>query len=237
MDSEFERTVTGPFEELVRFLEGGGRAFQNVPEALVSKAYDDAGWPETKAIECMFAKSNFSSRAPPFSAIVELFRRYETAKNQGFRLSLGGLSDGLMNPATAYRVLKKVGLGSMIRRIDRRVLTEEQIAAIERANETRFSNADIGHFVGTSGQTVRNHLGLGRIRRPVKNFGTYKLTWARASNIYFLADRGEEIYDVPSKVTAYAFAGRSEISSSLVADLRVMFPDKGVNEPYLTRVA
>ena len=201
-------------------------------------------WSRRKALEYKLKTIN-NTRSLPLEKLVQLFERYEAAKDEDKKLSLEELSEGLMSIKGASKILRAVGLEPCYGSIERSgPITRYKLEAIERAY-SEMSDGDIAYFLGLKYYNVRQfrlRKGLKRkFQKPVYSiipreglFLTYRLT----SQIYEAAESGftreetTELLDIDIRQTNFALIKRSEIEPRLIDKLRPLYNSALINKPY-----
>lgn len=185
-----------------------------------------------------------------FDKLSIVFKRYNDAQRCGKKLSLAELVAGTgIGNANAGKILKELGLGAMHGTFKRHPLPEDKKEAIRRVASLDMSYVDIGYFLGVSGAVVSQNirrLGLNRTKSPSifarvghGIFGGASLTSRLASQIYEAQDLGFEEADicellgVKGIVVNYALENRGEIGEEIMKGLKVMWPEKKIERPYL----
>jgi len=200
-----------------------------------------------------FSGRRFDRRAYYLDQVSGLFEDYYRSLNEGTKKSLEKLGKGNgLHFVIVSNILKAVGLKPLVfSNYKKRVITSRsKKESLERGVTVELPVSDIAHFLEISKQVVSDfYISYeGNERRPkvknyVKGFGRPShskiLNFRSASEIYLARDMGynmEDIFgmfDKDKKVVDYAFEHEEEISEHIVSQLKVLFPDKDVRNPYV----
>lgn len=189
----------------------------------------------------------------PLDKLITFFQRYETAKQEGKKLSLQQLSQGIFTFAMAGRLLERMGLPPLFGNLDlpSREVTNRKKELIQRGLPTPFSTVDLEYFSGIPAGSIIQYIQREGGREPrvspnsIKRFTSGEmnevLTYRLASEIIEANDAGftpEEttaLLDKSKEVVDYALEHEEEISGIIVQALQTMYPGKNIERPYLLR--
>lgn len=188
--------------------------------------------------------------------LMNLLDFYKNTKEREEKLSykklaeLSGFGEGEAGAVRTHKTLKKMGLKSLC--WDAPKTPKWKIDAIERAEQSivYFGRRELAYFLDMNKATVvinskikRTSRRGGKIKFFSKGFATGSinvLTYRVASQIYGFKDEfnasDEEISSAIGKnlrVVSYALEHRVDIEPKLIQGLKILFPDKTIEKPYL----
>lgn len=219
---------------------------ERLVSVLETRVYDLArkeGFAYQKAIEFKRSKKFIRYKLP---SLVTLFERCEKAINEGTRLSLEKLCSGLdINHTSVGRVLNDVGMKPPYGTWSRYPIPGYKRNAIQRSFGLEMTAVDIAYFLDLSHRVVINHfLSIGT-RSKIRNFivqrGGKKLTYRLASQIYQAQNLWQstneipELLDTNEAIVDYTIKHRPIIRPEIIGFLKVLYPDKNINRPYMTQ--
>ena len=135
----------------------------------------------------------------------------------------------------------------MHRTFDRHPTPQNKKEALKRAIDLEMSAGDIGHFVGVAWHVAQQNMErYGRKRdfacRPIKRlFRGSALTYRASSQIYeakdldFTRDEIAELLGLDNKIVDYALRNRRKIGGKIKDALKILYPERKSNKPYLER--
>ena len=178
-----------------------------------------------------------------FDTILAFFKRYQTARDSGVRLSLAELAEGLLcAPNQAMDVLDRVGLHSLYWE-QKNALSKDQERAIKRSFKLDMNASDIAYFIGAPPQNVYNAFKRDDAETARRIFLTQiqgeKLTYRLASQIYeakdlrFTPSEISELFDTSPEIVEYALENRTNISYKIMHALRKLYPKREITRPYI----
>ena len=220
--------------------------FLSAVRARTEELAKEKDWATQKAVEYLDSYKRIDERNYSFDILYSVFKRYEEALKKGKKLSLSRLAEesGLKWASPTRRILAGVGLEPMHGK--RAMARKVKIDAVKRGFNLDLSSRDVGYFLehpednaaeifSRMGKRVKTHFEIGRLGREY-------LTWSRASQIYEAQDAGfnedeiTELLDTNYDIVEYAISCRDEgIENKLIKDLRILFNDKTIKTPYVTR--
>ena len=143
------------------------------------------------------------------------------------------------------RILRRVGLETMFRTLDRHCTPQWKKEAIKRVYNSKVPSADIAYFLDLEPHVVvQNHA---RLRRKIKvKYSLYHnsrekgkaLNYRMASQVYEAEDLGfnreeiRQLLDLGPKVAQYAFDHKTKIVPVIVRLLQVLYPEEKITTPY-----
>ena len=180
--------------------------------------------------------------------LVTLFGRYKEARNNGEKLSLEQLGEGLdLSLASVGKILYRVGLEPMYGVKERHTTPYEKKESIRRVHALAISVADTAYFLELKGYVVSQNFGRMGERHRVNNLfldvvEQKVLSYRLASQIYeahdlsFDKDEISQLFDADRGVVNHVIKNRhiGENYQNKIADvLRKMFDDNNIRKPYL----
>jgi len=189
-----------------------------------------------------------------FRKIFNLLKDYHNFKEKGEKVSIEelGKRHGLLTYSISriMRLVDEKPLACPHEKV-REVLSKEKKSEIGRAFETEFCCNDVAYFLGTPFYNISlyftKYLQRGK-RHETKHFvkrfgsrGNSYLTYYKASEIFqardlgFNRDETLELLDVDGRVYDYAIQNQGEIIETIVRNLRIIFPERQIQRPYIER--
>ena len=226
----------------------------------LKKAEEEKGPLYRKAIERNLRKTGSKRLLNP-EKIFNLLKVYEEAALAGEKLSLEELAEKvkITNLTFLGKLLKEMDLEPMYGARNKiQNLTETQIETINRAYHTPFYAQDIGYFVNILSPTIHQRwkrIGANTSKKEgkrhfIKNFGFGKnnnyLTYRKASRIYQDIDENKKyslgfsleeiavLNDTTQEAVKYAVNKRKEIEPDIKEVLKILYPGKRIERPYIT---
>ncbi len=208
------------------------------------------GWACEKAVEYLYSTKdgggNYRVSTTPFSDLQKIFKKYEDAVNKGKRIALQELADEIDTyPSQSRKILQRVGLEPMYGKKEMKIhYRGEKIEATNRGLKTDFSRHDIAYFLnlpeyipGLRYNAMRIHRGK---RSRAAQLGSKFLTYRLASQIYEAQDCGfldeiAELADASDDIVDFALFLRKEVEPKIIKGLRVLYNDKTIAKPYVTK--
>ncbi len=220
--------------------EARENALEEIASALKSVFLQRAqqeGWAYEQAAKYQLSLKHRGPEEIAFERLVKLFTIYEQTKQKGERLSLEELGNTAnLHASVVGYILKRTGLPHLNPGIGR--LPPNKLKALERAFEVEhLSNDDIAYFVGTTWTTVDKYFMGGRNTKR----GSHNLSYTKASTIYEAIDAGfteEETAEYTGAGQAQvkrALKHRPEFEKTIIAELKIIYPDAEITKPYLTK--
>jgi transcriptional regulator with XRE-family HTH domain len=169
-----------------------------------------------------------------------LFKTYYDAKREGEILSLEkiGRSCGFSTVAVG-NILKRVGEEPLNGARERKRLTPEEIRMYEKARDAGLSGRDIDYFL-KSKERAATYFMTRKIYQDRPQGVVHEFSLRKSSEIYQALDLGFEVGDLKellgifhTSVINYALENRDRISKNLVKGLKVLFPERKIEKPYL----
>ena len=244
--------------EKVKEIQGRGKGIKKKIKEMISllkyrakQLVESESWPLQKAVECFNFRNQIYNNCTPFSKLYDLFKTYETARNNGERLSLRelGRKADIANTTTG-RILESVGVEPFFGKKEQKIKKRrEKMDATKRGLRTDFTCPDIAYFLGLPEHVpgiryhnIKNH----HKGKLIASFDNYRkerkvLTCRLVSQIYEAIDcgftRGEiiELLDTNNKVIDYYLEHTKEIVHGIVKGLRILYNDKTITKPYVTK--
>jgi len=202
----------------------------------------------------------YADRGYCFMTLFDLFKRVDSAERNGENPSLEELGRNLEGGGNTKIALWSSAVGSILRRVGKRsfhrikgrkTIPPEKKEIIDRGlYYTEMSCPDIAHFVEVPDYVVlRRHkkgfciMGMRlRVCKFIADFGKGKKpTYRLASQIYKAQDQDlgfsrEELIDLldtSERVFDYVVEHRAGIERDIIRDLRIMYPNRKAERPYL----
>ena len=185
----------------------------------------------------------------PFGRLVSFYRTYGGLRESGEKISLAELSQraglGHNYGEAARNLLGSLGLQNLTGR-ERKQLEEWKRGALKRAvqSDSKFSSYDVARFLGMDACHVSLYFqwfGQGRKRRGARCEG-FPIGYATMSTIYeafdarcFDVDEMAELAGVSRGAVIYALTNRKEHSQEIRRGLRILFPGRETDKPYLVK--
>ena len=220
-----------------------GNIFGQVTLLVMIKA-ENEGWAYGRAMQFMYSRRETKY---DFNSILHLFQRYEQATAQGIKLSSLELGEGTtISVAEVNRIVKLVGAEPMYGRLDIHRTPPKTVEAMLRARTVPMTSSDIGYFLDVPDYVVRQRYAkLGneenRSKYLLSEFRGRKLPYREASQIYEAHDAGftleekMELLDTTEKKIDFALANRDSIEPTIINALQVMFQDRTITKPYISK--
>ncbi|MBS3124305.1 hypothetical protein J4437_06790 [Candidatus Woesearchaeota archaeon] len=193
-------------------------------EQRVTNLAEQSGWAYVKTIE-FYRRSKFVKI--PFERIFGVFEIYEQNQSEGKKIGLKGIAKelGLLESYAPEigKILSKTGVKPFYGNRERKFVTADKKAAIERAFCSELSSSDVAYFLKVPVRVVQDHfkkLGDRKYTRYIKQFNLNpkdSLTYRLASEIYDGIDEEISIEDTifilgKSKIVIeYALENRATI--------------------------
>ncbi len=219
--------------------------FLSTFRARIEELAREEDWATQKAVEYLHSLKVRSEKNYSFDLLYSIFKKYEEAQKKGEKLTLEELGEevGFITPQVS-RILARVGLeplyGGKVR------AKKAKIDAVKRGFGLDLSTEDVGYFLeyrsNNVGEMFRHIGSRGKTRFEIDKLGREYLTNRLASQIYEAQDASlnedetAEYFGVSYDIVEYALAIRHEgIEKKLIKNLRILFNDKGVKTPYVTK--
>jgi len=215
----------------------------------------DQGIAYEKAVQYDLMRRVNSANKIPLGKLITLFKTYYEAKEQDIKLSLdelGKASD--ISPQYVGEILKEVGERAMFKVSPRIVTSPYKKEAIKRSYNLKMNYTDIAYFLGLKRHVVAQNtikwfgdrrkypdqiIKFSRSGLTKDRSRYYKLTFPLASQVYEALDAGftkEEACEyahVSKRIFNIAVKKRESISEKIVEALKVLYPDKNYQTPFL----
>jgi len=252
---ELAQVKLKPTEDLENKVE---TAQQLLNKALEGIEQED--WAYKTAERYQSLTRRLTNKNIPFEKILELLKRYKTAKLSDKKISIYKIVQGLMKPITAYRILNRLSLKissvnyssytNCTRKNKHIIISEEQKADIKRAVSLEMSAQDMIYFLDINISRLLLYQRLRRLtgdKRPLLNKpeGFYKrgrsLTYRIASQVYeaqdleFNPDEISQLTGRSTRIVNCLIQRRSEIEPKIISALRVLYPNRNIDKPYITK--
>ena len=215
---------------------------------------ENKGWACQKAVEhILLRERHYEDCLISYYRLHKLFKAYETAMEKGKKLSLRELSKkaGISHFTMVSKIFRKVGVNPMYGKKIRTVRSGEKKNAVKRGLKTNFTGPDIAYFLQLPRHlpTLRyNEGGLPHKRyMAITRFGSTRggelkfLSHRLASQIYEAQDCGfnrkeiSELTGTTNEIINYALGHEAKIKPKIVKGLRILYLDKKINKPYVTK--
>ncbi len=231
--ASYEKQKQESYSSLISLLKA--RAFELAKEE---------GWHAQKALECENTYKHKKDRIP-FSSLYSLFKKYKDAKKKGKKLTLEDFGDELGTSRNSIgRIFTKTGVEPMYGKKERKIKPGEKMEHVIRGIKTPFSGRDIAYFLNLPEYIPKDRLsqrGINVKERSPYILGGERLSYRLASQIYeakdcsfdvgetaYLLNKNEDIVD-------FALFLRKEIEQKIVKGLRILYNDKTIKKPYVTK--
>ncbi len=198
-----------------------------------------SGFAYEKAGEYYFTVNN--SFKFSFEKLVKLYSRYKELVDNDIKFSYNSLGKELgIGPAITYTYLNDVGLNSG--RYSEKV-SENKIKLIKRALNLNMGVSDIAYFTNINDSTIsfykqrsehhkRKLFYIYYGKNEMINYRTASKTY-EALDLKFSKKEVIELLDLKEKAFDYLKENRKKIETKIISDLKVLYPDKTVEKPYL----
>ncbi len=226
---KFYRNVNNIRERLKKEIISG------IVGGVLERKYEEATWAEKKALDYLNSREAVYGFSYSFETLSELFRRYETAKNKGEKLSLEKLGEGIIPISRVGPVLRRVGLPNLNKNQERKVTPPNKKLALKNAAGTALSNSDVAYFVRVppyvAGQSMTRY-GRKSNRISDANFRLDSQIY-EASDLGFSVDEIAQLLDTHESTVKASLFNRDYFSDIIIKNLRKIFPNREVDKPYL----
>lgn len=200
------------------------------------------GWAYQRAVEYLV----LHKKSPlPLTLIVEFLNRYEGALNREETYTIPELGQGLnVSSIALYKILSELKLRTLNRSNVRKFISEDDKAIILRGVNIPMSQGDLSYFMRLPRHVVwcyvrKKELSRPKVRSTIVNIEKKALTYRLASQIYEAKDLGfnnnelSELFNTSTKIVRYAVQRRVNIEPKIIDSLRILYPNKGIDKPYL----
>ena len=216
-----------------------------IEHSVVDRLVEEDRWAAGKSLEYLRSIKKKQSKNYNISELFTIFKRYDEARKNGYKLSLEGLGRGVRNMYSSEvgRVLKRVGLEALYGA--RVTIISENKERTKRSISIPIPLIDIAYFLGVNYNSFLQYLSRWNLndKRPVANelikgVCKHPLSYRLASQIYQAMDLGfnsqeiVELFDAKKKTVDYALAFREEVGPIIVNALQTLYPERKISKPY-----
>ncbi len=213
-------------------------------EGKIETLTKESSWPYKMASQYILLYTINQKRVET-KKVIAVFEKYHEAEISGKPVSLEELGSyaGIKWESSVSNILKRVGLGPMIRNRPKRIASESEQESLRLSLDSNLPYGDISHFLSIPKHLVRDYHKKNRnptsgSRKILVKHPKIKLTYRLASKVYeaddlgFRSDEISELYDANQKVVEHALKNRTSLEPVVIASLRTLFNSDKIEKPY-----